>query len=377
MDWKIPLFKIAWDEEDILAIGGVIRSGMNWSSGPEIGEFERLIEEYTGAQFAVTFNSGTSALHALLLAHGVGGGDEVIVPSFTFISTANSVLFTGAKPVFADIEPGTYGLDPDDVMARITPKTRCIIPVHYGGCPCGIRALADIAEDHGLILVEDAAEAFGATIGKRQVGTFGDSAMLSFCQNKIITTGEGGAAVTGSREIAEKLRLIRSHGRLETCNYFSTNAPMNYITLGYNYRLSTISAALGITQLKRARHLTEERRRIAMHYRMRLRELSPRCLIKEPPAGYGHVYQIFSVEVDGREGLMKALEKDGIMSKVYFPPVHRSHYYRQVLGYNLTLPVTERVAERILTLPCYPTMQEKEVDMVAASMRSFYTEGDA
>ena len=171
----------------------------------------------------LTFNSGTSALHALLLSYGIGPGDEVIVPSFTFIATANAPKFVGAKPVFADIEDITFGLDPRAVEAKITPKTKAIIPVHYGGFPCKIRELKKIADDHGIMLIEDAAEAFGASVKGKMVGTFGDSAIMSFCQNKIITTGEGGAVVTDNKELYERMKLIRSHGRPDTVDYFSTD----------------------------------------------------------------------------------------------------------------------------------------------------------
>ena len=161
---KIPLFKIYWDEEDIKMVNGVIKRGAYWTTGPNIEEFEKMISEYVGTKYCVTFNSGTSALHSVLLAYGVKEGGEVIVPSFTFISTANAPLFVGAKPVFADIEEKTFGLDPESVKEKITEKTKAIIPIHYGGCPCLIRELKEIAEDYNLILIEDAAESLGATI---------------------------------------------------------------------------------------------------------------------------------------------------------------------------------------------------------------------
>ena len=218
---------------------------MNWAAGPDVQAFEQEIAQYIGTKYALTFSSGTSALHAVLMAHSIGRNDEVIVPSFTFIATANSPLFVGAKPVFADIENKTYGLDPVDVNEKITKKTRAIMPIHYGGCPCRIKELREIADDNNLILIEDAAESFGAKIQDQKVGTFGESAMMSFCQNKIITTGEGGAIVTNSRDVYERMKLIRSHGRLETADYFSTTETMDYITLGFNFRISSITAALG------------------------------------------------------------------------------------------------------------------------------------
>jgi len=230
---KIPLFKIYWDEDDVHAVNEVIRSGMYWTTGPKSKEFERMIAEYVGRKYAVVFNSGTSALQAAVLAHRIKAG-EVIVPSFTFIATSNALLMAGIKPVFADIEEKTFGLDPRSVEAAITKKTKAIIPVHYGGSPCMIRELRDVAEDHKVLLIEDAAESFGAKIGKEKVGNFGDSAMISFCQNKVITTGEGGAVVTDSQDVYERLKLVRSHGRLENMDYFSTWKEMDYVTLGYH-----------------------------------------------------------------------------------------------------------------------------------------------
>lgn len=215
MSMKIPLFKIYWDEDDIKNVDNEIRSGMNWAVGPQVEEFEEKINEEIGTKYAITFNSGTSALYSLFIAYNISKGDEVIVPSFSYIATANAPLFVGAKPVFSDIETETLGLDPEYVNELITDKTRAILPIHYGGCPCKIRELKEIAEDHDLLLIEDAAEAMGAKIGDKHVGCFGDSGILSFCQNKIITTGEGGAVVTDSQKIYEKLNLIRSHGRLE------------------------------------------------------------------------------------------------------------------------------------------------------------------
>ena len=169
MTWKIPLFKIYWDGEDVEVVTEAIKAGMNWAVGPNVEQFEDLIAKYVGTKYTVTFNSGTSALHAALLAHGIKAGDEVIVPSFTFIATANAPLFVGAKPVFADREEETFGLDPEDVKEKITEKTKAIMPIHYGGCACKIRELKEIAEDNNLLLIEDAAESLGARIKNKKV----------------------------------------------------------------------------------------------------------------------------------------------------------------------------------------------------------------
>ena len=373
MNWKIPLFKMYWDEEDIRLVNEVIRSGTGWATGSKIAEFEREITEYIGSNYCLTFNSGTSALHAALIAHGVEKGDEVIVPSFTFISTANAPLFVEARPVFADIEEKTYGIDPNDVLEKITKRTRAIIPVHYAGCPCDIRALSDITEDHNLVLIEDCAEAFGAESNDSKVGTFGDSGMFSFCQNKIITTGEGGAIVTDSRELYEKMQLIRSHGRSESCsNYFSTSANLDYITLGYNFRMSTISAALGIAQLKKVGTIFNLRQILAARYLMRLHELVPEITVPKVPGGSSHAYQLFSVIAPDRDNLIKYLDKQGIMSKVYFSPVHLSEFYKNELRYRCNLPITEKVSNSIISLPFYPSMLSEDISCVVNTIAEFY-----
>ena len=373
MTWKIPLFKIYWDEDDVEEVTESIRAGMNWATGPNLAKFEESIASYVGTEYAVTFNSGTSALHAALLAHGLKNGDEVIVPSFTFIATANAPLFVGAKPVFADIEEETFGLDPDDVKEKITKKTKAIIPIHYGGCPCKIRELKEIAEDHNLILIEDAAESLGARIGDKKVGTFGDSAMLSFCQNKIITTGEGGAIVTDSREMYERLKLLRSHGRLETQDYFSSSEIMDYITLGYNFRMSNITAALGIAQLRKADEIIEMRRKNVEYLAAQLKDIED-VTTPKTPKDYYNVYQMFTMRISAtiRDDLIKYLADKGVMTKVYFPPIHLTDFYKNKLGCINNLPVTEELSSKVLTLPMHPTLTDEEMDYMSDEIKNFF-----
>jgi perosamine synthetase len=375
MTWKIPLFKMYWDEEDVTAVNDILRSGMNWAVGGNVSQLEKEIAEYIGTEYCLTFNSGTSATHAALIAHGIGKGDEVIVPSFTFIATANAPQFVGAQPVFADIEKETFGLDPDDVVRKITPKTKAIMSVHYGGCPCKIEELREIANAHDLILIEDAAEAFGAAIGNKKVGTFGDSAMLSFCQNKIITTGEGGAIVTDSRDLYEKMKLIRSHGRLETADYFSTTAVMDYVSLGYNFRMSNITAALGLSQLKKTDQIINIRRSNAEYYTNKLNNISG-LNVPITPDSYYNVYQLFSILVDKRDLLMEYLEQKGIMTKVYFTPVHKTYFYQSKLKHNCKLPVTDEISDSILSLPFYPGISKDDIDNVVYYIKEFYQSGE-
>lgn len=373
MTWKIPLFKIYWDEEDIKNVTEVIKRGSYWATGPEIQEFEDKISDYVGTKYVVTFNSGTSALHAILLAYEIKQDDEIIVPSFTFISTANAPLFVGAKPVFAEIEDKTYGLDPDDVKERITPNTKAIIPIHYGGCSCLINELKEIAEDHNLLLIEDAAESLGAKIKDKKVGTFGDSAMLSFCQNKVITTGEGGAIVTDSKEIYEKLKLIRSHGRLETQDYFSSTGYIDYVTVGYNFRMPTMTATLGLSQIKKIDKVIQMRQHKAEYMTKKISK-NKRITLPSPPPDYFHIYQMYAMRINNnlRDDLMKYLSEKGIMAKVYFPPIHLTHFYRNEFGYKGgELPITEKISDQVLSLPMYPTLMEKEINYIAEEIDNF------
>lgn len=374
MTWKIPLFRISWDEEDVKATVEAIRRGMSWTDGPEVERFEFMIAEYIGAEYCVCFNSGTSALHSALLTHGIGNGDEVIVPSFTFIATCNATLFVGAKPVFADIEKKTLGLDSEDVEKKINENTKAIVPVHYGGCPCRIKEIKKITEKNNLILIEDAAEALGAKIKEKKVGTFGASAMFSFCQNKIITTGEGGAIVTNSKNIYEKLKLIRSHGRAENGDYFSSTECMDYVTLGYNFRMSDITASLGISQLRKAEKLIRMRRENAQYFTKKLNEIEEITTLT-PPKDYHCVYQMYPIKVSAefRDKLMKYLAERGIMTKAYFSPVHLTHFYSKDLRYTCKLPVTEEISRRVLTLPIHPTLTQEEMDHIIEEVKKFFT----
>jgi len=373
---KIPLFKIYWDREDVKMVNSVIKKGAFWAGGTTIDKLEDKIAKYIGRKYCVVFNSGTAALHAALLTYKIKPGDEVIVPSFTFISTANVPLFIGAKPVFVDIEEKTFGLDPESVKKKITKKTKAIVPVHYGGCPCLIRELKKIADSYNLILIEDAAESFGARIRGKKVGTFGDSAMLSFCQNKIITTGEGGAIITDLRNVYEGLKLIRSHGRQEDPRYIDTPEYLDHITLGYNFRMSDMVAALGISQIKKVEKLIKMRRKNAEYLTQRLKAIDE-IIIPSPLNNYFHVYQLYTIRVkkgkEERDNLMKYLGKKGISTRVYFYPVHLTRFYKRRFGYKKgKLPITEKISEQVLTLPLYPTLTKKEIDYIFEMICSFF-----
>ncbi len=371
---NIPLFRTYSDDDDIKSVASIIERGSYWADGPEIVEFESKLAEYTGMDHAIAFNNGTSALHAMMMAYGIGKGDAVIVPSFTFISTVNSPLFTGARSVFADIESETFGMDPASVEDVITDRTRAIMPVHYGGHPCKIGELRELAEDKGLLLFEDAAESLGSKFDGQMIGTFGDTAMFSFCQNKIISTGEGGILVTNDPQIAMKLKLLRSHGRSNDGQYFTSSGSADYIQLGHNLRMPTMCAALGISQLAKIEQIIDMRRSIAHRYSEKLDALDE---VRSPIEFQGsrHVYQLYSILLDDhglREGLKEHLGKSGIMSKVYFDPVHLTGFYKEMIEHsNFRLPVTEDIASRTLTLPLYPGMNDGDVERVINTIKEY------
>jgi perosamine synthetase len=309
----------------------------------------------------------------LLLAHGIKGGDEVIVPSFTFIATAMAPLYVGARPIFADIEPVSLGLDPLDVEKRITDKTKAILPIHYGGSCCRIKELRDIADDNGILLLEDAAESFGASTKGKRTGTLGESSVFSFCQNKVFTTGEGGCVVTHDDRIRKKLDLYRSYGREAAGDYFNSNLPVDYVELGYNWRMSSIVAALGVSQLKRIKKLIDARRRIALRYDHGFKGVEG-VSIYAPPKDDFCVYQMYTIRVAGgakrRDALSKELEDEGITSKVYFEPAHKYGLFKD-LRYRERLPVTERMSAEVLSIPIFPTMTDDQVDRVIQTVVKF------
>jgi perosamine synthetase len=376
MKMEIPLFKIHWNEDDIDAVTSIIKSGAYWCIGRDIEIFEREITNYLGSDSCVLLNSGGSALQALMIAYNFQKGDEIIVPSFTFIASAYAPLYVGAQPVFADIEEETFGLDAEDIKQRLTSNTKAILPIHYGGMPCKINILSDLAEDHGLILIEDAAEAFGARFREKALGTFGHSAIFSFCQNKIITTSEGGCIVTDDAAISEKVRLFRSYGRKMNGDYFAGGGELDYIESGHNMRMSTILASLGRSQLRRVDDLIAMRQKNARFLIEKLGDIEELSCLVPPDKDFFAVYQMFTVRVTTgqakRDALMKHLREKGISSKVYFDPVHKYTVF-QNLGYKDThLPVTERVASEALTIPMYPHMTKEELEYLATTIIEFF-----
>ena len=378
-DWIIPLYKIYSDDEDVKLISKVIKRGRDWAIGPEIDEFENDIKNYVGTDYCIALNSGTSALHATLLAYGLGNGDEIIVPSFSFISTANSVLFVNGKPKFADIEEETFGLNPDSISNVINSKTKAIIPMDYGGLSCKISEISEVAKKNNLILIEDAAECLGSTVKGIKVGSQSDSAIFSFCGNKVLTTGEGGAVVTNSKKIYEKIKLIRSHGRQDSINYFKNPSKSQYLSLGYNWRMSSLTAALGISQLKKLDKIIKMRQKNAKQLISKLAKFKE-ISISDPPNGYEHIYQMFTIKLNSkkiRDSLHNFLKKKRIFSKVYFFPIHLTDFYKKNFpNSGKFLSNTEKLSNQLLTLPLYPNMTSEEKQYLIESISEFLKKND-
>ena len=375
-NWKIPLYKIYTDDEDLNLITKIVKRGTDWAIGPEIIEFENAIKNYVGADYCVTLNSGTSSLHATFLAYGFGKEDEIIVPSFSFISTANAVLFVDANPKFADIEEQTFGLSANSIEKNITKKTKAIVPMDYGGLSCNIFDIQKIAKENGIILIEDAAEALGSTIKGHKVGSNADASIFSFCGNKVLTTGEGGAVVTNSKEIFEKIKLIRSHGRFEKSTAYFDNISMpQYTQLGYNWRMSSITACLGITQLAKLDKIIKKRQDNAEYISSRICKYK-KIKVPNPPNDFEHIYQMYTIRLENKEirdGLHNYLTSKQIFSKVYFNPIHQTPYYQEKFPIDdNSLPITEKIADEILTLPMYPNMTSDEKNYLIESISEFF-----
>lgn len=364
MTEEIPLFEIPWDETDISNAVESLSRGSYWAKGPFVDEFEAGLESYLGIDHAVSTNSGTTALVAALKACDVGPGDEVIVPSFTFIATANVVKLVGAEPVFADIELDTFGLDPQSVAAKLTDDTAAILPVHVYGTPCRIHELHTIAKKNNLWLIEDTAEAFGATADDDLAGTVGDIAALSFCQNKILPTGEGGAIISDDPTLAKAASKFCNHGRVEG-DYFGSVDSGTYETVGSNYRMSDMVAAVGVAQLSKVDDLIESRKAVAERYHEGFSTIEA-IKTHQPAEGNDHVYQLYSVLFEKpsvRSHVVKALTDRNISCKVYWdPPAHEAEVYAP--DGNNRLPQTMSVSRRVLSIPMYPTLQPQTVDRI-------------
>lgn len=348
-------------DEEKQAVLDVLDSGQ-LAQGKVVADFEAAFAEYCNVKHAVATSNGTTALHVALLAHNIGPGDEVITVPFTFIASANSVLYTGARPVFVDIEPDSFNIDPNQIEAAITPRTKAIMPVHLYGNPAGMPRIMEIAERHGLAVIEDAAQAHGAAIGSERAGSWA-TGCFSFYPTKNITTGEGGMVTTNDDAVADRARLIRAHGM--RVRYY-------HEMLGFNFRMTDIHAAIGVTQTRKLESFNERRIANAAYLSERL----PRDKVRVPTVrpGTRHVFHQYTVRVLpplDRDAVREKLAAAGVGSEVYYPvPVHQQQLYGD-LGYGDThFPVSERAAREVLSLPIHPGLTREDLDTIVAAVEA-------
>jgi dTDP-4-amino-4,6-dideoxygalactose transaminase len=374
--WKIPLSELRLGSEEREAVDRVVASG--WLTlGREVGEFESEFAAFCGAEGAVAVANGTAALHLACLALGVGPGVEVIVPTLTFVASANAVALSGGRPVFADsIGARDPSIDPVDVERRITPATRGVMCVHYAGYPCQMDALLDICERHGLFLIEDAAHAPGASWDGRMLGTLGDAGCFSFFGNKNMSTGEGGMVLARDPDVLAQVRLLRSHGMttMSWDRYRGHASAYDVVRLGFNYRPSELTAALGRPQLAKLPANNERRNALIARYRARLDGAgTPTSMPFPGTVGSGHLAVLVVDSSEARDPLRKAMADAGIQTSMHYPPVHLFDHYRTAYGHATgDLPVAEDLAHRIITLPLYPTLSPDQVDAVCECVESFF-----
>lgn len=367
---KVPFSRPCFSDEDLNEITSrireVLRSG--WlTSGPFVQQFEEKFAEFIDVDYSVALNSCTAALHSILLALGIGKGDEVIVPSNTFVATVNAALYVGAKPVFADSDPETFNISPKEIENKISNKTKAVIVVHLGGNPCDMDEICEIVDESKLMLIEDAAHAHGAKYKGKNCGTFGIASAFSFYPTKLMTTGEGGMVTTSDQKLADRIRTIRNHGR-------ASYGPAYIVDLGFNYRMSDINAVVGLTQLEHLREYIEKRNLLAKSYDD---ELSGIVWLTPQKVRDGNLssYYVYIVKVENntattRDKLMLKLNEKGIGTSILYEPVHLQPFYSRLFGFNQgVLPVAEELGERTVALPIYNDMSVEDSKYVVEMLK--------
>jgi perosamine synthetase len=358
---RIPIATPDISEDETKNVIEATRSGWISSQGPFVKEFESEFARYIGVKHGIATANGTVALHLALATLGIGVGDEVVVPTLTFIATANSVVYTGARPVFADSHPDYWCIDPKDVEHKITNNTKAVMLVHLYGHPCDMDSVMKLSRERGLTVIEDCAEAHGAEYKGKKVGSFGDVSCFSFYANKMITTGEGGMCLTNDDDLAEKMRILRDHGMDPRRKYW-------HEVVGFNYRMTNLQAAIGVAQMKKVNKLLERKRRIAHLYDRAL--LGTKDLVLTPSMPWARSsYWFYSVLVGNeriRERITGHLGKQGIETRPFFHPVHKlPPYYSATAG---SLPISEQLSARGINLPGGPKITDQEVVDVASSL---------
>ncbi|TMA35610.1 MAG: DegT/DnrJ/EryC1/StrS aminotransferase family protein [Deltaproteobacteria bacterium] len=378
-DDKLPFSRPLLGDEEIDEVVAVLRSG--WlTSGPRVHRFEREFASYVGSEHAAAVSSCTAALHLALLAHGIGPGDEVVTTPITWPATANCVELVGARPVFADVDPGTLQLTPASAEAALTPRTRAILPVHFAGQACDLDGFAALERQHGLVVIEDAAHAAGTEYRGRRIGAGANTACFSFHPAKNLTTAEGGMVTTPDAQIAERVRRLRFHGiDRDAAARHAGRAPVRYETVvpGFKYNLTDLQAAIGIHQLARLDGFIEQRAKLAALYRDALRGCPEATPLALDAATTRHAWHLFVVQLDlerlrcDREEFAARLDARGIATGLHFTAVHLHRYYRERYGYAAgDLPHSERADLSVLSLPLFPGMDEADVARVCGAIRA-------
>lgn len=376
---KVPLSDINIGKEEIKSVENVLKS--KWlSMGPVTQKFELKFANYLGGKNAFGVSNGTAALHIANKVLGVRKGDEVIVPSLTFVATANSVLYCGAKPVFADItSEEDFNISPDSTLEKISNKTKAIIVVHYGGYPCNMDAIKEIADDHDLKIIEDVAHAPGAEFNGKKCGTIGEIGCFSFFANKNIVTGEGGMIVTNNDDLAKKIRIMRSHSMntLTWDRHKGHAYSYDVVDIGYNYRINEIASAIGLVQLKKLDNNNSKRKIIAEKYIKNLKKIPE---ITVPFDTYNgnfsyHIFPLLLSEKISRNDFMDRLKNKGIQTSIHYPPIHLFTYYKKLFSYKEgMLPKTEFAGKHTVSLPLYSGMSENQIDHVLESIMQIIEE---
>ena len=377
-DKMLPYGRQWIDEGEIREVSKVLKS--DWiTQGPKIKEFEQKIAEFVKSKYTVVFNSGTSSLHAACFAANIKNHDEVITTPITFVASANCVLYQGGIPVFADIKEDTLNIDPEEILKKITSRTKALIPVDFTGLPVEIERINDIARNHNIIVIEDASHALGATYKGKKVGTLSDMTVFSFHPVKHITTGEGGAVVTNNKNFYERLKIFRTHGiTKEKSKMKQYDGPWYYEMqeLGYNYRLTDFQCALGISQIEKIDSNLARRREIVKIYDNNFRNMSELVVPNINPRNSNPAWHLYVIQINldkltvGRKEIFEALREENIGVNVHYIPVHLQPYYKRRFGYRHgDFPNAESYYSRAITLPLFPKMSDKDVNDVIAAVK--------